>query len=186
MTIPRLEITTHQRPAAEARGTFSKDAAPSAPIGSTQPADESAKILQAGKDFETVFLRQMLSALERTTKVGGQGPSVPGQQAYGSMIVEAVADAVAAAGGIGLGSVLAQALMQKTGAAESENNPTRSSDHGSSGGAIPTLRSSAHPGDMADFDRISPQGFVGHAVPRAEIRTSASPITGPLADRRIR
>lgn len=150
-------------------------------------ADETRKLQQAAKDFETVFLRQMLSALERTTKVGDKGPNIAGQQAYGSMIVDAVADAVAQAGGIGLGSVLAGALAQK--AASTGSEPARQVGASSMPQQVTgegSRSESAPEGGRSDLSSKLPQGFSSGAVPRAEIRTSAPQLMGQLADRRIR
>jgi Rod binding domain-containing protein len=183
--VPRLDIATQQPAAAASRATSAD--LQSATTTKTHKVGESEKIQRAARDFETVFLRQMLVSLERTTKVGDKGPNLAGQQAYGSMIVEAVADAVAQAGGIGLGSVLAKALITKSGAgdptadaAESTNSPI-SADVDKK-----MLRSVTPSGGTTDLVRISPQGLSRDAVPRTEIRTSAAQITGQLADRRIR
>lgn len=152
-----------------------------------QNSAEARKIHQAAHDFETIFLRQMLSALEKTTKVGDKGPNVAGQQTYGSMIVEAVADAVAQAGGIGLGAVMAKALGDKAGGHEAEKtlasdpeklSPTRQPldqavDSGAARGAVA-------------FVGNSPQGLPSRAVPPTEIRTTTPQLMGQLADRRIR
>jgi Rod binding domain-containing protein len=147
----------------------------SAATGGASNEATSEKISQAARDFETVFLRQMLSALERTTKVGDKGPSIPGQQAYGSMIVEAVADAVAQAGGIGLGQVLSKALASKTSLKAADDATTPSAPAPAKKEVAPT-----------DNATNSPQGLMHRAVPITEIRTSASQRMGQLADRRIR
>jgi peptidoglycan hydrolase FlgJ len=69
---------------------------------------ESKRLDEAARQFEAVFLRQMLSSLERTlsTKEGKEA----GSNLYGSMMVDAVADAVSRAGGIGLASMLTRSL----------------------------------------------------------------------------
>jgi Rod binding domain-containing protein len=69
---------------------------------------ESKRLDDAARQFEAVFLRQMLSCLERTTSV--QGGKEAGSNLYGSMMVDAVADAVSRAGGIGLGTMLAKSV----------------------------------------------------------------------------
>lgn len=154
---------------------------------STQAVGETAKLEKAAKDFEAVFLRQMLSALEKTTKVGDKGPSVAGQQTYGSMIVEAVADAVAAAGGLGLGPMLAKTLTEQSAATSQPTDAALVARGIAAGGSSASSgQSAAQPADHDKFVGASPQGFSPHAVPRTEIRTTAAPITGQLADRRIR
>ncbi|HEY5957025.1 MAG TPA: hypothetical protein VIV60_10750 [Polyangiaceae bacterium] len=144
----------------------------------TAVGSASDKILQAAQDFEAVFLRQMLSALERTTKVGDKGPNVPGQQAYGSMIVDTVANAIAQSGGIGLSQVLAKALTARVAATE-EGTTAASASRSNSAGTGKIVAPN-------DITTNSAQGLSHDAVPITEIRTSASQRMGQLADRRIR
>jgi len=74
-----------------------------------EPVDPKA--LQAAKDFEAIFLRTLLSSLEKTTSInGGGGKLSTGQSTYGSMIVGALADKVSAGGGIGLADIVAKSL----------------------------------------------------------------------------
>jgi Rod binding domain-containing protein len=70
------------------------------PVATTATAAER----HAAQEFEAIFLRKMLACMEKSSKVdGGQGSHSSSTNAYSSMIVGALADAVAAAGGIGLG-----------------------------------------------------------------------------------
>lgn len=81
-------------------------------LKATEPATASGpdpKLLEAAKEFEAVFLRQMLKSLERSARLSGD-TSQAGQSAYGSMIVEAMADAIATAGGIGVSELIADAV----------------------------------------------------------------------------
>jgi len=172
-------------------------------------ARELEKIQRAAKDFEAVFLRQMLSALERTTKVGDRGSNVAGQRAYGSMIVEAVADAVAQAGGIGLSDLLARVLVERTGQtagnavstpvadAPSPANPAQSVliDPAASApthlaqvapSSSETSTSSSTVASTSAALEKSPQGSSPTAVPWTETRTFNALSVGQLADRRIR
>lgn len=74
-----------------------------------EPVDPKA--LQAAKDFESIFLRTLLSSLEKTTSInGGAGKLSTGQSTYGSMVVGALADQVSAGGGIGLADIVAKSL----------------------------------------------------------------------------
>jgi Rod binding domain-containing protein len=70
---------------------------------------ESKRLGDASRQFEAVFLRQMLSCLEKTASVQGGGKDA-GSKLYGSMMVDAVADAVSRAGGIGLAAMLKKTL----------------------------------------------------------------------------
>jgi len=73
-----------------------------------EPVDPKA--LQAAKDFEAIFLRTLLSSLEKTTSISGGGKLNTGQSTYGSMVVGALADKVSAGGGIGLADIVAKSL----------------------------------------------------------------------------
>lgn len=75
---------------------------------STIDRAESKRLNEAARQFEAVFLRQMLSCLEKTTSM--QGAKQAGSNLYGSMMVDAVADAVSRAGGIGLAAMLTKTL----------------------------------------------------------------------------
>ena len=45
-------------------------------------------VLKAAKEFESIFVRQMLKSLEKTTAAGGNAKPTAGQSTYGSMIVD--------------------------------------------------------------------------------------------------
>ncbi|MGC4064309.1 MAG: hypothetical protein QM784_06615 [Polyangiaceae bacterium] len=164
-----------------------------APDAITRRADTPAEgreahaIEEAARDFEAVFLRQMLSSLERTTRVSSKGNAPSGQQAYGSMIVDAVADAVAKAGGLGVADMLAATLAERTNVSLAKNTKEyANTDPSTKLGPSPAERKPAtEPLSVSEDVRISPQGLSRVAVPRTEIRASAAPIKGPLADRRI-
>jgi Rod binding domain-containing protein len=93
--------------------------------GNTTPADP--RLREAARQFEAVFLRVMLTSLERTTKIGGATPFAAGQSAYGSMVVDALSDALSASGGIGLQHSLLQGLGAQAPKSSDVNNLTRSS-----------------------------------------------------------
>jgi Rod binding domain-containing protein len=73
-----------------------------------EPVDPQA--LKAAKDFEAIFLRTLLSSLEKTTSVKGGGKLDTGQSTYGSMVVGAMADQISSTGGIGLADIIAKSL----------------------------------------------------------------------------
>lgn len=85
------------------------------------PGAPSAEVLKAAREFEGIFLRTMLSSLQKTTKLGSNSTLSAGQSTYGSMVVGAMADAVSTAGGVGLAEVIARALTVR---ASGENEPT--------------------------------------------------------------
>lgn len=69
----------------------------------TRAKDDTAKV---GREFEAIFVRQMLAS----TKVAGKGGG------YADMAVEALASSITAAGGLGMGRAIEQALSSHTGA----------------------------------------------------------------------
>lgn len=78
---------------------------------SAEPAQQqgptnSARMAEAARQFEAVLLRRMLSSLEKTTQMqSGKGGSM-----YGSMIVDAMADAITSSGGLGMAKVIEDSL----------------------------------------------------------------------------
>lgn len=80
----------------------------SAPAQSSEPVDPRA--LKAAKDFEAIFLRTLLSSLEKTTGVSGASKPTTSQSTYGSMVVGAMADQISGTGGIGLAEIVARSL----------------------------------------------------------------------------
>jgi Rod binding domain-containing protein len=98
---------------APASGQQSPGTVPPTSIGTAAPrhtptGGESRKLDDATRQFEAVFLRQMLSSLERVATT--QGKREAGGNLYGSMLVDAVADAISRAGGIGIASMLKHSL----------------------------------------------------------------------------
>lgn len=73
-----------------------------------EPVDPKA--LKAAKDFEAIFLRTLLSSLEKTTSINGGGKLNTGQSTYGGMVVGALADNISSSGGIGLADIVAKSL----------------------------------------------------------------------------
>jgi Rod binding domain-containing protein len=73
----------------------------------TAEQPQNAERLQhAARQFEAMMLKRMLSSLEKTTKLdSGKGTSM-----YGSMIVDAMADAIVGSGGLGLSKIIEQTL----------------------------------------------------------------------------
>lgn len=77
--------------------------------GADQPRRPDPLAIRAARDFEAMLLRQLLSSLERTIQTGQRGPLSGGGQIHTSMMVDALANAMAAAGGIGLAAELLRA-----------------------------------------------------------------------------
>lgn len=84
------------------------------------------KALKAAKDFEAIFLRTLLSSLQKTTSMsGGTAKQNTGQSTYGSMVVGAMADSISGNGGIGLADIVAKSLSAHINAASAETKPPK-------------------------------------------------------------
>jgi Rod binding domain-containing protein len=83
------------------------------------------KALKAAKDFEAIFLRTLLSSLEKTTSMSGGGKLDTGQSTFGSMVVGAMADQISGSGGIGLADIVAKSLSAHLGQASTESKPPK-------------------------------------------------------------
>jgi Rod binding domain-containing protein len=81
-----------------------------------EPADaaQKQKLTEATKQFEAVLIRQMLTSLERTTQLSSSSKgALGGSSAYSSMMVDALSDAIAQAGGLGLAKTLDGMLAER-------------------------------------------------------------------------
>src|SRR5882724_3935694 len=68
------------------------------------------KVLKAARDFEAIFVRQMLKSLEKTTAAGCGTQASAGEKTYGSMIVDTLSESMSKAGGLGLAEVIAKSF----------------------------------------------------------------------------
>jgi Rod binding domain-containing protein len=71
----------------------------------TRPTPDQEK---AARDFEAIFLRQLMSSLEKGGGLGGQSS---GGQVFRSMMVSALADTASEGGGIGLRDLILKAML---------------------------------------------------------------------------
>lgn len=85
-------------------------------IGSLTPGQQTPDVTapteaqrKAARDFEAIFLRQLLSSLEKGSGLGGKQSN--GGQVFRSMMVGALADTAAEGGGIGLSEVILKAML---------------------------------------------------------------------------
>jgi Rod binding domain-containing protein len=91
----------------------------SSPIGSLTAGQQKADAVsptpeqqKAARDFEAIFLRQLLSSLEKGSGVSGGQSS--GGAVFRSMMVSAMADKAAEGGGIGLSELILKAMLPPT------------------------------------------------------------------------
>lgn len=69
-------------------------------VKKAEPPDP--KKVEVAKNFEAIFLRQILSSMQKAGSLGSKSGGAPGQGAYASMIVDAMSDAVTRGGGLGM------------------------------------------------------------------------------------
>ncbi|HVZ35558.1 MAG TPA: rod-binding protein [Polyangiaceae bacterium] len=93
MSVGSIDALTSQRQTADGQG-------PS--------ATEVAAARKVAQQFEAIFLRKLMSGLEKS---GGLGGSSTGSQVYGSMMVGALADSAAKSGGLGLADLVMKSLV---------------------------------------------------------------------------
>jgi flagellar protein FlgJ len=86
---------------------------PSAP----EPTPEQRKV---AREFEAIFMRQLLGSMEKSSGMN-QSTSNNGAAMYRSMMVGALADNAAAAGGIGLAEMILKAMLPASPAARVAN-----------------------------------------------------------------
>jgi Rod binding domain-containing protein len=87
----------------------------------------------AARQFEAVFLRQLLSCVEKSSGLG-EGSETQGA-VVGSMVVGALSDEMSAAGGIGLSDIILRAMLQNE-SAPTPVVPHTEPDEGSPGGPL--------------------------------------------------
>ncbi len=80
-----------------------------------------ARAREAGRMFENLLLRLVVGQLRKSMSSFGEesgmfGDAIPGHDIYGSLLDGALADAMSAGGGIGIGDVVAAGLRRRTAA----------------------------------------------------------------------
>jgi Rod binding domain-containing protein len=84
----------------------------------------SPETVHAAREFEQIFLRKMLSVMEKSGH-GESSSKSAGSDVYSSMVVNALAEAISSAGGVGLADVIARAMTPPGAPASPEPSPTR-------------------------------------------------------------
>ena len=105
--IGRLTLTQQT---ADARGPSPEQL--KAAAASEQSTGVSPEQVKAAKDFEAIFIRQLLSSLEKSSGISGGDKS--GGAVFRSMMVSALADTAAEGGGIGLRDLITRAMLPPT------------------------------------------------------------------------
>ena len=78
------------------------------------PADvESRRLQDAARSFEAFFLSYLMKEMRKTVPQGGAFGNGPGQEVYQSLFDEALGQAMAQNGGIGLSKLVIQQYLKK-------------------------------------------------------------------------
>ena len=93
-------------------------------------APPDPKWIKAARDFEAVLLRQMLSSLERSAHPASRGPMSAGGNIHASMMINVLADALAASGGLGLAKEILKDGTGSGGAIRVEPDPVKNMTQG--------------------------------------------------------
>lgn len=118
---------------------------------------------KVARDFEAIFLRKLLSSMEKTGGVAGSGS---GGQVYRSMMVGALADSAAESGGIGLSDMILEAMLRSQGVGGAKAPPagpaqTHESSQGGAAGALD--RSTGDDTTVKELSRpFTPVGDAAH------------------------
>jgi flagellar protein FlgJ len=91
-------------------GPVTRPGAPAASAGPT-PA-EAARIRGAARDFEAIFIGQMLQTMRRSPLA--RGPLTGGNDLYRGMMDDELAKSMARGGGLGLADLIARHLTRLT------------------------------------------------------------------------
>lgn len=81
-------------------------------VAEAKRAEPSAEQRKVARDFEAIFMRQLLGSMEKAGGMGGSANN--GGAMYRSMMVGALADSAAEGGGIGLAELILQAMLPPT------------------------------------------------------------------------
>jgi Rod binding domain-containing protein len=83
-------------------------AKPATPAGKITDADQAAK---AAKDFEAVFINEMVGTMFEGIETDGPFGGGPGEAIFRSMMIENYSKTIAAQGGFGLSDVVKRELL---------------------------------------------------------------------------
>ncbi len=82
---------------------------------------------KAAREFEAIFLRQMLSSINKTSKISGKPEG--SSSVYSSMVTDAMAEAITSGGGLGLADKIMAATLKVS---DAKPVPSKSEGSGSS------------------------------------------------------
>jgi Rod binding domain-containing protein len=88
----------------------------------TPSSPEREKALQAGTQFEAVLLNSLMGSLEHSfSHLPGGKKEDQASESYGGMAMQALTSGLARSGGIGVGKIIAAALLKNSHGGNHEN-----------------------------------------------------------------
>ncbi len=87
-------------------------AAQSAPVSAPQKSATAAAAAKAAKEFEGVFIAQMLQPMFDSVPTDGPFGGGQGEQMFRSLMVDQYGQQIANSGGFGLSAAMTRALLQ--------------------------------------------------------------------------
>lgn len=93
-----------------------------APLAARTPQQASPppEIVRVAREFETVFLNEMLAPMFESLETDGLGGGGMGERMFRPMLVERYAQAISQAGGVGISDHIIRELMRMQAAADME------------------------------------------------------------------
>jgi Rod binding domain-containing protein len=86
---------------------------PSADPGRARKKMDEKKLRQAGEDFEALFINQLLQGMRRTVFKSKILGDAPGKEVYQSLFDRELSKKMAHQGGLGLGKIMVQKVLEK-------------------------------------------------------------------------
>jgi flagellar protein FlgJ len=74
---------------------------------------EKPEVMKAAKQFEAIFVNQMVGAMRKTVTKGGMFPESNGERIYQSMLDSEYADKISETDQLGLSQMIYQHLLNK-------------------------------------------------------------------------
>lgn len=94
-------------------GSHAAPPPPSADPGRARKKIDEKKLRQAGEDFEALFINQLLQGMRRTVFQSKILGDAPGKEIYQSLFDRELSKKMAHQGGLGLGKIMVQKVLEK-------------------------------------------------------------------------
>jgi Rod binding domain-containing protein len=123
-------------------------------VPSMQPLPEAPKLAKAAQEFEAVLLSHWLEKMQQTFSNSDQSGD-PAHDTLASIGTQAVASALAARGGIGIGNMLRRQCRGSAGSAAEAARPSATSSQNTEPRAVTShIKAFLEPADISNINRI--------------------------------